>query len=81
MERQPTKQEILNFHGYNKSKRVKLPPIVECRLVDIFGNIVKRGSYALCSYEKKILGGNLTIKVIREGDTEQVVIKNSPFKN
>jgi hypothetical protein len=81
MERKPTKQEIINFHGYNKPKRVKLPAIVECRLVDIFGNIVKRGSYALCEYQKKILGGNLTIKVIRKGDKEQVIIKNSPFKN
>lgn len=77
MDRQPTKQELLKFHGYLPVKKVKKPPIVECQLIDSFGNILCRGSYALCNDQKKSKGG--TIKVIREGDQEHIVIKNSPF--
>ena len=78
MNRPPTRQELLKFHGYLPGKKVKKPPVKECRLMDINGRVLFTGSYALCADKKKVLGG--TIKVIREGDTEQVFVKNSPFE-
>jgi len=77
MDRPPTKEELLRFHGRDKKLKKK---IVSCKLVDPFGNIHAQGSYALCKSEKQRLGGNLTIDVTREGDQPQIIIKNSPFK-
>ena len=79
MERQPTKQELLKFHGYLKGKRAKKPPVKGCRLMDINGRVIFSGSYALCVLNQKKHGG--TIKVIREGAKEQVIVKNSPYGN
>lgn len=79
MNRQPTKEELLRFHGYKPLKKTKKPPVKECRLMDINGRALFTGSYALCVLKQRELGG--TIKVIREGDKEQVIVKNSPYGN
>ena len=78
MNRPPTHEELLKFHGYLPGKKVKKPPVKECRLMSIDGRVIKIGSYAVCKDEQSKIGG--TIKVIREGDTEQVFVKNSPFE-
>lgn len=63
MDRKPTIEEIRRFQGYDKPRVKK--PIQECQLVDRFGNIHARGTYALCQWKKKQLGGQLTINIIR----------------